>query len=248
MAKRVGISPRTYERVRYILKEGSEEQIEKLRRNKGSIRQTYEQLKFEKLQDRLETSVGVSTVVENDDDDDDNYDTSKNEEVGIPAKIHGNEEADHSWKKEEKNRGFNRDSSSNMHLLNKDFRLLTQEEMPDGSMDLVLALQFPDPKIPEDDGGRIHEQLMERSSRWLKERGVLAMHVEHHLLPRVICSRPSAFQFYRLVCVDYVGHDNEGGIASGMDLNVSWRPYIVFVNGPPETQPLIESGLQTINA
>ena len=122
MAKRVGISPRTYERVRYILKEGSEEQIEKLRRNKGSIRQTYEQLKFEKLQDRLETSVGVSTVVENDDDDD-NYDTSKNEEVGIPAKIHDNEEAAHSWKKEEKNRGFNRDSSSNMHLLNKDFRL-----------------------------------------------------------------------------------------------------------------------------
>ena len=95
MGKRVGISPRTYERVRYILKEGSEEQIEKLRRNKGSIRQTYEQLKFEKLQDRLETSVGVSTVVENDDDDD-NYDTSKNEEVGIPAKIHDNEEAAHS--------------------------------------------------------------------------------------------------------------------------------------------------------
>jgi len=39
MAKRVGISSRTYERVRYILKEGSEEQIEKLRLNKGSIRQ-----------------------------------------------------------------------------------------------------------------------------------------------------------------------------------------------------------------
>lgn len=115
-------------------------------------------------------------------------------------------------------------------------------------MDLVLALQFPDPKIPEDDGGRIHEQLIECSSRWLKERGVLAMHVEHHLLPRLICSRPSAFQFYRLVCVHYVGHDKESGIVSGMDLNVSWRPYIIFVKGPPETQPLIESGLQTINA
>jgi len=58
----------TYERVRYILKEGSEEQIEKLRLNKGSIRQAYEQLKFEKLRDRLETRVTAGIVVDNDDD------------------------------------------------------------------------------------------------------------------------------------------------------------------------------------
>jgi len=139
--------------------------------------------------------------VDNDDDyvNDDNYGTSKNEKAGIAAKTHHNEEAADRWKrKEEENRGFNKDSS-NMHLLNKDFRLVAQEEMPDGSMDLVLVLQFPDPKIPEDEGGSIHEQLIERSSRWLKERGVLAIHVEHHQLPRLICSRPSAFQFYRLV-------------------------------------------------
>jgi len=129
--------------------------------------------------------------VDNDDDyvNDDNYGTSKNEKAGIAAKTHHNEEAADRWKrKEEENRGFN-----------KDFRLVTQEEMPDGSMDLVLVLQFPDPKIPEDEGGRIHEQLIERSSRWLKERGVLTIHVEHHLLPRLICTRSSAFQFYRLV-------------------------------------------------
>jgi hypothetical protein len=245
MAKRVGISSRTYERVRYIVKEGSKEQIEKLRLNKGSIRQAYEQLKFEKLRDRLETRVTAGIVVDNDDDyvNDDNYGTSKNEKAGIAAKTHHNEEAADRWKrKEEENRGFNKDSS-NMHLLNKDFRLVTQEEMPDWSMDLVLVLQFPDPKIPEDEGGRIHEQLIERSSRWLKEGSARNT---CHLLPRLICCRPSAFQFYRLVCVHYVGHDKESGIVSG--LNVSWRPYIVFVKDPPETQPLIESGLQTINA
>ena len=66
MAKRVGISLRTYERVRYIVKEGSEEQIEKLRLNKGIIRQAYEQLKFEKLRDRLETRVAAGIVVDND--------------------------------------------------------------------------------------------------------------------------------------------------------------------------------------
>lgn len=53
-------------RTRYILKEGSEEQIEKLRLNKGSIRQAYEQLKFEKLRDRLETRVAAGIVVDND--------------------------------------------------------------------------------------------------------------------------------------------------------------------------------------
>ena len=68
MAKRVRISLRTYERVRYIVKEGSEEQIEKLRLNKGSIRQAYEQLKFEKLRDRIETRVTAGIVVDNDDD------------------------------------------------------------------------------------------------------------------------------------------------------------------------------------
>jgi hypothetical protein len=188
--------------------------------------------------------VTVGTVVDNDDID--NYGTNNNEKVGIPVKIHDDEEATNPWKKEE-NRGFNRDSS-NMHLLNKDFRLVTHEEMPDGSVDLVLALHFPNPKIPEEDGEKLHEQLMEYSSRWLKERGVLAMEVEHHLLPGLVCSRPSAFSFYRLVCVHHIGPDNEGRINSGMDLNVRCRHYIVFVKGPPGTQPLIESGLQTINA
>jgi hypothetical protein len=141
-------------------KKGLRNRIEKLRLNKGIIRQADEQLKFEKLRDRLETRVTAGIVVDNDDDyvNDDNYGTSKNEKAGIAAKTHHNEEAADRWKrKEEENRGFNKDSS-NMHLLNKDFRLVTQEEMPDGSMDLVLVLQFPDPKIPEDEGASIHEQ------------------------------------------------------------------------------------------
>jgi hypothetical protein len=47
-----------------------------------------------------------------------------------------------------------------VRLANKDFRLVDQEEIPHGSIDLVLALSFPDPKTPKDEGGKIHERLM----------------------------------------------------------------------------------------
>jgi len=47
----------------------------------------------------------------------------------------------------------------NIKLLNKDFRVVTTDDIPEGSVDLVLVLDFPEPKMREDEGGRIHEQL-----------------------------------------------------------------------------------------
>lgn len=38
----------------------------------------------------------------------------------------------------------------NLKLLNKDFRVVTQEEIPDRSVDLVLALNFPESRIREE--------------------------------------------------------------------------------------------------
>jgi len=42
----------------------------------------------------------------------------------------------------------------NLKLINKDFRTVTRDEIPDGSADLVLVLDFPEPRIREDEGGR----------------------------------------------------------------------------------------------
>ena len=70
----------------------------------------------------------------------------------------------------------------NLKLFNKDFRTITLQEIPDKSVDLVLALDFPEPQIREDEGGRIHEQLMERASSWLKDGGLLVMYVEQRFL------------------------------------------------------------------
>jgi hypothetical protein len=46
-----------------------------------------------------------------------------------------------------------------MRRFNKDFRVVTTDDIPEGSADLVLVLHFPEPKMREDEGGRIHEQL-----------------------------------------------------------------------------------------
>ncbi|MGB8935744.1 MAG: hypothetical protein WCC17_11635 [Candidatus Nitrosopolaris sp.] len=64
----------------------------------------------------------------------------------------------------------------NLKLFNKDFRAVTQGEIPDGSIDLVLALNFTEVSIREDEEGRIHEKLIESASRWLKEGGLLVMY------------------------------------------------------------------------
>ena len=74
----------------------------------------------------------------------------------------------------------------NLKLVNKDFRIV----IPDGSVGLVLVLNFPEVRIIEDERGRIHEQLMKCVSKWLKDSGLLAMHVEERFLPRAICEKP----------------------------------------------------------
>jgi hypothetical protein len=42
----------------------------------------------------------------------------------------------------------------NLKLINKDFRTITAEDIPDGSADLVLVLDFSEPRIREDEGGQ----------------------------------------------------------------------------------------------
>jgi len=111
-------------------------------------------------------------------------------------------------------------------------------------------LSFPDPKIPEDEGGKIHEHLMGCAYPWLKEGGLLAMHVEQSLLPRIICSRPPGFQFFRMICVlqqKKMDNKTPGRIGmvtlfdttEGLNRRESWRPYVVLVKGQRGTQPLV---------
>jgi transposase-like protein len=42
----------------------------------------------------------------------------------------------------------------NLKLINKEFRTITTEDIPDGSAHLVLVLDFPEPRIREDEGGQ----------------------------------------------------------------------------------------------
>jgi len=78
----------------------------------------------------------------------------------------------------------------NLRLINKDFRTISHDEIPDESVDLVLVLDFPEPRIREDEGFRVYAQLMQAGCSWLKDGGILTMHVQQRYLPRAICEKP----------------------------------------------------------
>jgi hypothetical protein len=125
----------------------------------------------------------------------------------------------------------------NLKLFNKDFRTMTLQEIPDQSVDLVLALDFHEPRIREDEGGRIHEQLMECASSWLKDGGLLVMYVEQRFLGRAICTRPPMLQFYHVLSVLPSGIDFQQPSRNTM-FTEEWRPYFVYVRGVRDTLPL----------
>ena len=80
----------------------------------------------------------------------------------MPAKIHDEKEPK---RKEEKTIGDGqRGSGDSIRLVNKDFRLVDQEEIPQGQHRLSSG-----PNIPEDERGKIHEHLMSCAYPWLKE-------------------------------------------------------------------------------
>lgn len=233
MADMVGVSRTTYDRARYILANAPEETIEALRRGDTDgdkplgIRSVYEQLRHEKFQKSLKTESGYDDTVPP---------PSKPKPEPIPATP----------------QPLTRKPRTGelLHLVNKDFRVAEDKFVPPSSADLVLAFKFPDP-IPEDELGKIHEDLMSWASSRLKEGGLLAMHVEEELLPRVISSKPSSLQFCRIIValqrtkthaggmiISYMSLDNEEGDFRRRE---EWRPFLVLVKGPKDVQPLVSN-------
>ena len=252
-----------------------EDENTKSKRGPIGIRTAYEELRYQKLQSKLgSSSDGISAhstveqeVPERAHDHGEELQREKGREDGgvedvdedeheivsaddMSAKIHDEKES----KKEAKTTGMSsgdgrRGGGESVRLVNKDFRLVDQEDIPHNSIDLVLSLNFPDPRIPEDQD----EHLMGCAYPWLKEGGLLAMHIEQSLLPRIICSRPPGFQFFRMICVlqqEKMGDETSGQIAmvtlfdttdGWVDANRReyWRPYVVLVKGQRGTHPLV---------
>lgn len=141
IAAEVGVSASTIDRVRTILVEGSEEQIESLRtkNEKGTgpgVRTIYEKVQSDKLKTKLAANQGDNEL---------NSSHPRRQQRDDDTK------------------------PDNLQLFNQDFRTLTMSDIPDNSVDLMLVLDFPEPRIREDEGGKMHEQLMECASRWLKD-------------------------------------------------------------------------------
>jgi len=128
-------------------------------------------------------------------------------------------------------------NKDNLRLINKDFRIVNQEEIIPDSVDLVLVLDFPEPRAREDEAGRVYSQLMQASQDWLREGGILAMHVEQRFLPRAMCERPPLMQFYHILSV----HDSIQFYEQHPGRTIfkqDWRPLVVYVKGVRETRPI----------
>jgi hypothetical protein len=121
----------------------------------------------------------------------------------------------------------------NVQLI-KDFRLV--DEIKQGTVDLVFALDFPEPRTREDEWGRLHEQLMHSAQDWLKDGGLLVMHVPQDFIPRVICQRPPMIQFNRIIAVndDIPFWPTTQG---NHMFSTAWRPYAAYVKGPRDILP-----------
>ena len=58
----------------------------------------------------------------------------------------------------------------------------------------------------EDEGGRLHEQIMESAANWLKDGGLLVMYAEERYLTRALCwARPPMLRFYHIISLSDPG-------------------------------------------
>jgi hypothetical protein len=76
---------------------------------------------------------------------------------------------------------------------------------------------------------------MESCSNWLKDGGMLAMHVETRFLPRAICERPPLLQFYDMMSVFETGLYELRPSRTIFQQEV--RHIVVYVKGVRDTQP-----------
>lgn len=224
LASFVGVSPATIARVETILDEGTEEIVGQLRdrdptkSKRPGVRTAYEKVQAGKVKSKLSAASGTATNPKV---------TAPSGTVAPPITVDAplTPSATATTTTTKKKSHYN---EQDLVTINKDFRLVTSQDIPDNSIDLVLVMDFPEPKMNEDAPGRIHEQLMDSAQAWLKDGGVLCMYVPQPYIPRAICQRPSSMWFSYIIAF----LDPSGFYPTTMDRGVGWRPYCVYVKGP----------------
>lgn len=133
----------------------------------------------------------------------------------------------------------------NIRIYNKDFRTITQQEVPNESADVVLALTFPDSQNPDDTITKLQTSVMNQASQWLKDGGFLVMHVPQELWMRALHhDKPPILQFYRCIAVN----DNIGFWENQRPNTIfenGWTPIFVYVKGTRDTKPITPQASST---
>jgi ParB-like nuclease domain len=230
LAQYVGVSPATFARVETIFQDGTEEQIQALRGGRGGSDDNISAGSGDGGNGneggggggggKATRGAGVRTI----------YEQVQNEKIKDRLQAGSHSQGMHEKTQPKKH--------NNVKLLNKDFRLITMQEVPDSSVDCIIALDFPEASQKEDEWGRIHGQLMESAATWLKDGGLLIMHVTKPFIPRVLCDRPPMLQYNDILCAADAANLLPAQTKADMQcLSPLWRPYIVYVKGIRDVKP-----------
>ena len=77
---------------------------------------------------------------------------------------------------------------------------------------------------------------MQAGCSWLKDGGILTMHVQQRYIPRAICEKPPLLQFYHILSIESPYYEH---VTSGRTIfQEEWRPIVVYVKGARDTHPI----------
>lgn len=119
---------------------------------------------------------------------------------------------------------------ANVQLYHSDFRLLTEQQIPSESVELIFTHPPDDP-----DSLPLYRDLARSANRWLKEGGSLVIYASQWTVPTVFNYMGSNnLQFWWIISVK-----RKDGTARmhKYKLRTRWKPLLWFVKGPVGTRP-----------
>jgi DNA methylase len=120
--------------------------------------------------------------------------------------------------------------NANVQLYHSDFRLLTEQQIPPETVDLIFT-------EPPDDGDSLsmYQDLAKFGNRWLKEGASLVTYAGQWALPTIFDNmKYNNLQFWWIMSVE---HTAGSARMHKYRVRVRWKPLLWFVKGPVGTQP-----------
>jgi hypothetical protein len=128
------------------------------------------------------------------------------------------------------NNQLKQSGNANAQLYHSDFRLLTDQQIPSESVDLIIT-------EPPDDGDSlpVYQDFAKFGNKWLKVGGSLVTYVGNWAVPTIFdYMRSNNLQYWWIMSVKHTGGSAR---MHKYKVRVRWKPLLWFVKGPVGTRP-----------